>query len=322
MRGGVEGFVGVVGFSLGGDGPVAPMYPPTLVRRASLRLRFEPRKRSRVGIWINNCGPRRAALADLLLGSGLRVESYGKCRHNTTEGLAHWQKVGRLHEANNNPNDETYQALGACRRHRVILAEENELCPGYYTWDLLNAINLCGAIPIIFTVDGLPDYEAELGPFPHVNATKRGWLQEVSRIVLDDDYYRDMLAGFQNQTLPPPPGAGFEERGDFHCQWHDLGLPNWPRKRVHWPRCADCQGWEESGHPGDGTKPEVRTMGEVLRIEGGRWTREHGGSRGEPTWRVKGGLWGAGASGLSTHAASHAPYRPGTCNFSRAWAMG
>ena len=76
--------------------------------------------------------------------------------------------MGRLHDANGKPDDETYPPLRACRRHRLILAEENELCPGYYTWDLLNAMRLCGAIPIVITAAGLPDYEAEVGAFPLV----------------------------------------------------------------------------------------------------------------------------------------------------------
>ena len=61
------------------------------------------------------------------------------------------------------------------------MAQENELCPGYYTWDLLNAMRLCGAIPIVITAAGLPDYEAEVGPFPLVNASRAGWLVEVRR---------------------------------------------------------------------------------------------------------------------------------------------
>ena len=54
------------------------------------------------------------------------VESYGTCRHQSAEGLDYWQKVGRLHEANAKPDDETYPPLRACRRHRLILAEAHE----------------------------------------------------------------------------------------------------------------------------------------------------------------------------------------------------
>ena len=70
MRGGVDGFVGVVGWSLTrwGTEPVVPAYAPSWVRKATRHLRIEPLTRRAVGLWINNCGPRRAALADLLLG--------------------------------------------------------------------------------------------------------------------------------------------------------------------------------------------------------------------------------------------------------------
>lgn len=48
LRGGVEGFVGVVGFSLF-DRLMVPPYAPSLVRRAAMRLRYEPHKRRTVG---------------------------------------------------------------------------------------------------------------------------------------------------------------------------------------------------------------------------------------------------------------------------------
>ena len=269
VRGGVDSFAGVVSFSLTGPGPRVPPYAPSWVRQAAMALRYEPVKRHAVGLWINNCGPRRAGLADLLLGSGLRVESYGRCRHNTSEGQAYWAKAGRLHEANVNPNlDESYPALRACRRHRLILAEENELCPGYYTWDLINAIKLCGAIPIIFTAGGLPDYGAEVGPFPSVNASRRGWLREVQRIMRDDAYYRAKLEHFKKGEHPPPPGAHFESSGDFHCQWH--GLSALPRRRVQWPVCAECKGHMDP-RSGDMVHPELADDDEARRVEAPIW---------------------------------------------------
>ena len=51
----------------------------------------------------------------------------------------------------------------------------------------------CGAIPIIFQVAGLPDYAGLYGDFPHVNASKRGWQQQVERIMRNDSYYRELL---------------------------------------------------------------------------------------------------------------------------------
>ena len=75
------------------------------------------------------------------------------------------------------------------------------MCAGYYTWDLLNAINLCGAIPIVMTVGGLPDYVAELGAFPLVNASRRGWLAEVRRIMDDDAYYKAKLDNVNKGTV-------------------------------------------------------------------------------------------------------------------------
>lgn len=76
-------------------------------------------------------------------GSGLRVESYGRCRHNTPEGADHWMTPGnRLRDVPDSDHwgkegggpwyvpSNVHPALTACRGHRLILAEENELCEG------------------------------------------------------------------------------------------------------------------------------------------------------------------------------------------------
>ena len=327
LRGGAEGFVGVVGWSLKnwGEMPVVPQYTPSWVHRAGMHLAYEPSKRVAVGLWINNCGPRRAGLADLLLHApGLRVESYGTCRHNTPEGAEYWGRPGnRLRDAtrvrlrlrggskpllshlaahvpsyvialvlvcgqgeapNGVHGDGTHPALVACRRHRLILAEENELCEGYYTFDLVHAIKVsppsspylqprdglvrpahafarllvpyhafharaikvCGAIPIVYTAGGLPDYHAELGHFPLVNASRSGWMREVVRLMHDDAYYRSFLLRAQREGASAPPGAFLETSDAFHCQWHDLRLDERPRRRVQWPMCVECVGDEEA----------------------------------------------------------------------------
>ena len=65
------------------------------------------------------------------------------------------------------------------------------------------------------------------------------------RLVRDDDYYRELLEVYQKRAWPPPPAAVFAETGAFHCQWHDQRLMERPRRRVAFPRCAQCIGDEE-----------------------------------------------------------------------------
>ena len=144
LRGGIDGFSGFAGYehSKRGEDIFIPQHPPNFAREAALKLRYEPARRTIVGIWNNNCGPRRTALIDGLLslvGSGIRVESYGRCRHRSPQGLTFWTSPNtRLSAANENPSNEAYVPLAVCRRSRLILAEENDLCPGYVSADLVS----------------------------------------------------------------------------------------------------------------------------------------------------------------------------------------
>lgn len=215
-----------------------------------MALQFQPAKRTILGIWSNNCGPRRAALAELLLSlrqHGVRVESYGRCRHDSPQGLEYWNRpTSRMDRGHDQKyNESNFLPLAVCRQNRLMLAEENDLCPGYVGMNVVNAMQLCGAIPIIFEAGGLPGYEAEFGPFPHVNASRPGWLAKARRLMRDDDYYRELLEVYQKRAWPPPPAAVFAETGAFHCQWHDQRLMERPRRRVAFPRCAQCIGDEE-----------------------------------------------------------------------------
>ena len=257
LRGGIDGFMGVAtgASTWRGEGLVfVPQHSPYTLRRYGLELQHESHKRTILGVWGNNCSPRRAALIELMLSlrhDGVRVESYGRCKHSSPQGLAYWNlPTSRMDAGWDDPRNESFVPLSVCRHNRLMLADENDLCPGYVGMNVINAVGLCGAIPIVFELGGAPGYEAEYGPFPHVNSATAGWLGLVRRLMLDDDYYREFIHSFRVRTLPPPPAAAFEDTGAFHCQWHDQRVFDQPRRRVAFPRCVQCVGDVEpqTGH--------------------------------------------------------------------------
>ena len=124
---GADGFVGLVGYSLMRSRQAVvtvPMQYPFEARNGARQLVFEPELRQSIGIWSNNCAPRRRRhLIDLLLASGLAVESYGRCRHNMNAS-DYWSGQRIDGAAPHSP------AVRACRRHRLMLADESHRCPG------------------------------------------------------------------------------------------------------------------------------------------------------------------------------------------------
>ena len=234
---GADGFVGLSGYSVksGSRGVISvPPHQPLIAQQAARELLFEPKRRRTIGVWSNNCAPaHRRRIVDQLLGSGLRVESYGRCRHNMN-ATERWARA-RI-------TDGDSEALRACRQHRLMLADESNHCPGYITMNLANAFSVCGAIPIIHQTAGLPDYYAELGYFPNVNASERGWLREAQRLMENDTHYHALLeTGWRQQsTHEAAPGRAFGG-AHFHCQWHDARLQELPRRRVELEQCAFCR---------------------------------------------------------------------------------
>ena len=96
------------------------------------------------------------------------------------------------------------------------MAVENAACPDYITGKLLHAFE-CGAIPIIKTVDGHPNYAGILGTFPSIDAGVPGWLEIVRKSMLDDAYYlqlRNAPWSFASSTVPEAP--------NYHCGMHEM----------------------------------------------------------------------------------------------------
>ena len=126
--------------------------------------------------------------------------------------------------------------------HRLMLAIENEQCPGYIGVNVKGVVDSCGAIPIVLSLAGVPDYKTLVGAhFPMVDASEEGWLQQVIQVMRDDDYYHRMLMVGRSRAHERKPSQ-LARPNWYHCQWHDARLHELPRRRVEWEPCSYCDG--------------------------------------------------------------------------------
>ena len=225
----VVGFGGAVSFSRSAT-ITASLIEPMRLYHLGQRLRADPRRKT-IGVWVDNCGsPWRDRIIDTLLHSGLAVESYGKCRYNMGD-------LGR------EVRTDDVEGTRRCRKHRLMLAVENEACPDYVTHGLQEMLKNCGAIPLIATIDGLPKYEELIGSFPLVNASRPGWLTTARRIMLDDTYYSEFVASVQKRAAPSTAALAAEAKPrHLHCQWHDARAAELPARTFRWEQCVYCVG--------------------------------------------------------------------------------
>ena len=113
-------------------------------------------------------------MIDALVRTNLNVRSYGPCRKTpNVEGSLRLDVEGLVPD---------------CRRHRFMLAIENEVCEDFVGRNLLLALQ-CGAIPIVQTVGGIPDYRGLFGPLPMIDVNRRGWLSKLHRLMTDDVHH-------------------------------------------------------------------------------------------------------------------------------------
>jgi len=121
------------------------------------------RNRTSVGIYVSNCRfrPRNAVIEALLKRSSskLRVSSYGKCLRNV-----------RGSPSSDNRSMESLEVT--CHEHRFMLAIENSICEDYVTEKLMSAVS-CGAVPIVASYRGVPNYDELFGPFPRIELRLR-----------------------------------------------------------------------------------------------------------------------------------------------------
>ena len=118
---------------------------------------FEERQAA-IAVFVSNCRGHRAQAIEWLRTRFI-VHSYGACQHSSS---------------NNLPTSKRRQGIEGgyfpeCLGYRAVLAIENNACEDYVSEKLLEAVR-CGAVPIVRTVKGLPDYGKLFGPLPLLDA--------------------------------------------------------------------------------------------------------------------------------------------------------
>lgn len=176
----VHGFSGVVGYRRT-DAMWLPLIDHSRVHELIGGLRtVQLQGRDSIGIWVANCNhPVRNDVIDALLRTNLNVRSYGPCRKTrNVKGSMRLDGDG----------------LVECRRHRFMLAIENEACDDFVGRNLLLALE-CGAIPIVHSVRRVPDYRGLFGPLPMIDVNRQGWLGKLHRLMTDGVRYREWVTG-------------------------------------------------------------------------------------------------------------------------------
>ena len=159
------GFDGLVGFRRPEPGLTLGTWFPWCSHQSLWRgvraWQYDPIRRNDIGVWVSNCDgyPEhwRTSVIDLLLASGLPVNSYGLCRRNAPK--EYWDARIDFPVATRDLPDGS---PGLCRRHRLMLGVENNACRDWVSRDLCQVVDECGAIPIIKSIwhngQMLPDY--------------------------------------------------------------------------------------------------------------------------------------------------------------------
>jgi hypothetical protein len=121
--------------------------------------------------------------------------------------------------------------------------------------NLLAALR-CGAIPLLYQINGLPDYASLYGPFPHINASRLGWQQEVEQVMRNDSYYHELLHRYKKlqraasatsaaisasaggATTRAPSTSIAHGDGSYHCAWYDKAVRT--SSQCHPLMTSDC----------------------------------------------------------------------------------
>ena len=136
-----------------------------------------------------------------------------------------------------------------------MVAIEDENCPNFVTYNLEIALQ-CGAIPIVLSVNGHPNYSAQFGSeqVPLIDASQAGWLRRVHRIMRDDSYYAAFVSRLQGGLVEvgpqSPPTAAAETSNalpadSFHCEWHNARLAGRRPTRLSLEPCVACENFRE-----------------------------------------------------------------------------
>lgn len=178
-------------------------------------------QRSSIGMWVNNCDSQlRNEVWRNISRAKLPFESHGKCGNTVPDSVSK-----NLHIVSMNA-----KAQQLCRKHRMMISVENFACSSWFSEHLHTAF-VCGAIPIVRTRNGQPDYVSTFGNIPVVDAAQPGWMDIVQKIMYNDSFYKEFLSAFATLKVVFKPNPR-----QFHCQLFGV-KKRMPSNTLHWPQC-------------------------------------------------------------------------------------
>ena len=161
-----------------------------------------------IAMFVTNCKGHRAEAIEWLR-KRFDVHSFGSCKHNVNASVVGSERRQKV-EAGHFPE---------CTRFRAVLAIENNACEDYVSEKLLEAVR-CGAVPIVRTVKGLPDYQALLGNLPLLDAANldEDFERRLRQVLTQRDVWESYMPSIRSDLIPSDQAVRRLDRPNPHCQ--------------------------------------------------------------------------------------------------------
>ena len=194
-----------------------------------------------IAVFVSNCRGRRAEAIDWLR-KRFDVHSYGACRRSSSNVTGMSSGRRQVVEGGHFPE---------CLRYRAVLAIENNACEDYVSEKLLEAVR-CGAVPIVRTYNGLPDYKSLYGPLPLLDAVDLNDEFEARlRAALTERHVWESLLPAKTPEIAPSAAQIAEMTSpNPHCQLIEVvarfqGAGTDAKARSYWkpPSPIKCNTW-------------------------------------------------------------------------------
>ena len=165
-----------------------------------------------IAVFVSNCRGHRAEAIDWLQ-KRFDVHSYGACRPGGNTTGVKTQRRQRV-EGGHFPE---------CLQYRAVLAIENNACEDYVSEKLLEAVR-CGAVPIVRTFKGLPDYRGLYGPLPLLDAEKLddAFEARLREVLTQRDVWEGYLPSRTPALAPHADDIAALNKRNPHCQLIDV----------------------------------------------------------------------------------------------------
>jgi hypothetical protein len=217
-----------------------------------LCLRGFEQRRPAIAVFVSNCRGHRAEAIDWLRRR-FEVHSYGSCKHGgNTTGIqsARRQRIEGGH-------------FPECLQYRVVLAIENNACEDYVSEKLLEVVR-CGAVPLVRTVHGLPDYRRLFGPLPLLDAASldSAFETRVHSVLTQRETWERFIPWRTRSLIPDAGQLALLEPRNPHCQLIEAAT-HFRAKPVRMPLVPiRCETWYKLSTPhGIQTLPQDRGTG-------------------------------------------------------------